>query len=75
MYRIERIIQVVTGASLNITVKTKILYRHVITDELRDATILLGDPGSLLYLKVVNPKETKELRKVNISSQAQKEDV
>ena len=60
---------------MNITEKTKTLYRHVITDELRDATILLVGPGSLLYLKVVNPKETKELRKVNISSQAEKEDV
>ena len=59
---------------MNITEKTRTLYRHVITDELRDTTILFGDPDSLMYLKVVNTKETKELRKVNISAQAQIED-
>ena len=59
------------GDSLNIMDITNALYMQVIIKLKTDQQTLLAGPGSLLYLTVVKTRETKDVRMLKISSQAQ----
>lgn len=69
--KIPRMIQVMPGDSLNMMEITNALYMQVIIELITDQQTLLAGPGSLLYLTVVKTRDTKDVRMLNISSQAQ----
>ena len=50
---------------------TNALYMQVIIALITDQQTLLAGPGSLLYLTVVKTRDTKDVRMLKISSQAQ----